>query len=1066
MSDGSATRIGGTGIAGLFVSRPVLAIVLNLLIVVAGIAAFTGVEVRELPNIDQPVITIRTTYTGAAPATIDNEITAIIEGAVARTPGVVSISSQSRSGISQVTIQFDESTDIDVAANDLRDAIGAIRTLPEDADPPTIVKADANADPIIRIFATSSKLPIDQLTRVVDDRVVDRLAAVPGVADVQLNGNRNPQITINIDPDALTARHLTVADLVGALDSVALDAPAGQVSDSNRTLFVRADATAKSAEEISAIEINATTRVGDIADVVFGPAERTSALRMNGNAGVGVNIIRQAKSNALEISSGVRAAVDQLNALLPDDVKLVVTSDDATFIRGSIESVIIDLLLATAIVIGIIYVFLRSVRITFIPAITVPIALIGAVAAIWVAGFSINILTLLALVLATGLVVDDAIVVIENIMRQRGLGLGPRAAAVLGTRQVFFAVISTTATLAAVFIPISFFPGVAGRLFSEFGFVLAFAVILSVFVALTLSPMLASRWIGDGSHHKPSRNPIGRAVSAFGHRAEHLYARLLTVALNAPFVVVVASLGFAAAAGLAFTQLPSELTPPEDRGFVPMAVSAPQGATVDYTSDQVRRVEAIVQPLVEAGEVKNVFATAQGAGGTGFGGNSGFVFLTLTPWDQRQRTQMEITAELNRKLQSIPGIQVFTRTANSLGIRGGGQGLQFAITGTDYGPLSDAADALMEAMRQDPTFDTVRLNYDTTQPQISIKIDRDRASDLGIPVSSISIALQTLLAGEDLGDFYIGDDQIEIWAQAPYGLIQDTSGLDRIQLRTAGGKMAPLSSLVSFEEVAVAPSLQRQDQRRAVPMTATLTPGIDLRQAMTALQSVAAKALPSGMNIVFTGEAKELNTTSSGVLQTFAFALLVVVLVLAAQFESFNSAFILIATVPFGLAAAIFAMLLTGGSLNIYSQIGLVMLVGLMSKNGILIVEFANQLRDQGQSVRDAIHNAALIRLRPVVMTMIATVLGGLPLLITGGAGAEARRALGWIIVGGLGFATIATLFLTPVVFSLLARFAKPRIAEQQRLERELAAAGDAPRGFEPTPEEAGEEPPMREAAE
>jgi HAE1 family hydrophobic/amphiphilic exporter-1 len=1056
----SGSRIKAAGISGLFVSRPVLAVVLNLLIVVAGLAALSGVEVRELPNIDRPVITVRTTYTGAAPETIDKEITAIIEGAVARTPGVVSISSQSRQGQSQVTIEFDESSNVDVAANDIRDAIGAINTLPEDADPPTIVKADANADPIIRIFATSKTLPIQDLTRMVNDRIVDRLAAVEGVADVQLNGDRVPQITINIDPDALAARHLTVADLVTALGSVATDTPAGQVSDLNRTLIVRADASAKSAEEISNIEINAGTRVGDVADVVFGPADRTTSLRMNQETGVGLAVVRQAKSNALDISTGVRAVVDDLNKTLPDGVKLIVTSDDATFVRGSIESVIIDLLLATAIVIAIIYVFLRSVRITFIPAITVPIALIGAVGTIWLAGFSVNILTLLALVLATGLVVDDAIVVIENIMRQRGLGLGPRAAAVLGTRQVFFAVISTTATLAAVFIPISFFPGTAGRLFAEFGFVLAFAVTLSAFVALTLAPMLASRWVGEAGHDKPSKTAIGRGVTAVGRKAEHLYARLLTAALAAPWVVVIASLLFAGAAGLAMTRLPSELTPPEDRGFVPMALSSPQGATVDYTTDQIRRIEDIVRPFVESGEVRNVFANAQGGGG------GGFVFLTLAPWSERTRTQMDITADLNRRLQALPGIQVFTRTSNSLGIRGGGQGLTFAVTGSDFETLGTAADKLKAAMEGDPRFATVRLNFDATQPQISIDIDRERASDLGVPVQTISVTLQTLLAGEDLGSYYLGDDQIDIIAKAPDGLIQDASGLDRIQLRTASGKMVPLSSLVTFKEEAVAPTLLRQDQRRAVPMTATLAPGVDLRQAMTALDEVAATALPEDMGIVFTGEAKELNTTSSGVLRTFAFALLVVVLVLAAQFESFNSAVILIATVPFGLAAAIFAILLTGGSINIYSQIGLVMLVGIMSKNGILIVEFANQLRDRGHDVKEAIYNASLIRLRPVVMTMIATVLGGLPLILTGGAGSEARRALGWIIVGGLGFATLATLFLTPVVFSLLARFAKPRVAEQQRLERELAEAGDNPLGDEPTPEEAGYEPPVRIAAE
>ncbi len=1047
------------GFAALFVSRPVLAIVLNLLIVVAGVAAFMGVEIRELPNIDRPVITVRTNYDGATPETVDKEITGIIEGAIARTPGVVSISSQSSAGQSRVTIQFDDSTDINVAANDLRDAIGGLRSLPDDADAPVIVKADADSDAIMRIAATSATLPIEQLTQLVNDRVVDRLAAVDGVADVQMFGDRDPLVRIIVDPDALAARSLTVSDLATALGSVALDAPAGQVSDATQTLLVRADASAKSAEAIGAIEINPSTRVSDVADVVFGPADRTTSLRMNGKTGIGLGIVRQAKSNSLQISSGVRAAVDELNASLPGGVTLTVTSDDATFIRGSIEEVMFTLGLATAIVIAIIYVFLRSTRITFIPAVTVPIALIGTLAAIWLSGFSINILTLLALVLATGMVVDDAIVVVENISRQRALGLGPRAAAVIGTRQVFFAVVSTTATLAAVFIPISFFPGTAGRLFSEFGFVLAFAVALSAFVALTLCPMLASRWIGGG-HAPASRNPIGRGLTAIGRGAERLYARLLDACLDAPMVVVVVALLFAGAAAVAFPLLPSELTPTEDRGFIPISIRAPQGATVDYTADQVRRAEAIAQPFVDSGEITNVFATARGFGG------GGFMFVTLAPWDERTRSQQEISADLGRQLQSIPGIQVTVFSSNSLGIRGGGQGVRFAVAGNDYGELADAAAKLQAAMEQDPVFSSVRLNYDTTQPQLSIRIDRERAADLGIPIGGISSIVQALLDGRDLGNFYIGDDPIEVRLQAPDGMIQDPSGLDRVRLRSASGNMVPLSSLVTFEETAVAPSLQREDQRRAVPMTAAPAEGVDLSRAISRVHEIAATTLPAGMGIILSGEAKELNQASAGVAQTFVFAILVVLLVLAAQFESFISALILVATVPFGLAAAVFAMLLTGGSLNIYSQIGLVMLVGLMAKNGILIVEFANQLRDQGQSVRDAIHNAALIRLRPVVMTMLSTVLSGLPLLLTGGAGAEARRALGWIIVGGLGFATLATLFLTPVVFSLLARFSMPRITEQRRLERELEAAASAPRGLKPTPEELGEAPAYPVAAE
>ncbi len=1046
------------GFAALFVRRPVLAIVLNLLIVVAGAAAILGVEVRELPNIDRPVITVRTSYDGATPETVDKEITAVVEGAVARTPGVYSISSQSSAGESRVTIEFTESTDLNVAANDLRDAIGGLRSLPDDADAPVIVKADANSDPIMRLAVTSTDRPIDELTKIVNDTVVDRLAAVEGVADVTVYGDREQMVRVIVNPDEMAARGLAAGDLVSALSNVALDAPAGRVSDATQTLLVRADASAKSAEEIGAVRINPTTRVRDVADVVFGRADENTALRINGQTGVGLALIRQASSNTLDISTRVHEAVAELQASLPEDVSLIITSDDATFISGAIDEVIFTLGLATMIVVGVIYVFLRSARITFIPAITVPIALIGTVGAIYLAGFSINILTLLALVLATGMVVDDAIVVVENISRQRHLGLGPRAAAVLGTKQVFFAVISTTVTLAAVFIPISFFPGTAGRLFSEFGFVLAFAVLLSSVVALTICPMLASRWIGG--EVKPSATFIGRAVSALGRGAERLYARLLTACLNAPLVVVVAALLFAGAAGLAFTQLPSELTPIEDRGFIPISVRAPQGATVDYTAEQIRKAEEVVQPFVDAGEVKNVFATARGFGG------GGFMFVSLAPWNQRQRSQQAITADLNARLGGIPGIQVFAYTPNSLGIRGGGQGLRFAVTGNDYAKIAATADKLQAAMSDDPAFSNVRLDYDTTQPQLSINIDRERAADLGIPIENISSVVQSLLDGRDLGNFYIGDDPIQIRLQAPEGMIQDPSGLDRIQLRSSSGRMVPLASLVTFKENAVAPNLQRVNQRRAVPMTASLAEGVDLRQAMTHLQTITETVLPPGMSIQFSGEALELNRASSGVMQTFLFALVIVLLVLAAQFESFISALILIATVPFGLAAAVFAILLTGGSLNIYSQIGLVLLVGLMSKNGILIVEFANQLRDQGQPVREAIYNASLIRLRPVVMTMISTVLSGLPLLLTTGAGAEARQALGWIIVGGLGFATLATLFLTPVVFSLLARFSKPRITEEKRLERELIEARGIPLGLTPTPEELGEIVPSRSPAE
>ncbi len=1034
------------GISALCVRRPVLTIVFNLLIVLAGLAAFNGVEIRELPDIDRPVITIRATYEGATPETIDTQVTRVIEAAASRVPGVKEISSSSRSGSSRVVVEFDDSIDLNVAANDLRDAVGNVeRQLPEEVDDVAIVKADDNSDAIIRLAVTARDMPIQDLTKLVEDDVVDRLAAVEGVADVTVYGNREPLVRVLIDPNALAARGLTISDLETALQTVALDDPAGSLSGNGQSLLVRADASVTSGEEVEAIRINRATRVGDVADVIFGPAERTSAIRVNGETGLGMGIVRQAQSNTLDISNGVRAAVSELNAALPEGVRLKVTSDESTFVGTALEKVLYTLLEATLIVVAVIFLFLRSFRATIIPAVTVPIALIGTVAAVYLAGFSLNILTLLAIVLATGLVVDDAIVVLENIERHRAQGMGPRAAAVLGARQVFFAVVSTTATLAAVFIPISFLPGTAGRLFAEFGFVMAFAVGLSMVVALTLCPMLASRILPEYSGEEEIRNPVLHAVNEFGRRAERLYHRILAAALAAPAVVVAAAVLFAGAAAVTYTFLPEELTPAEDRGFIPISVSSPQGADVEYLDMRMRQIEAAALPLLQSGEATNLFLLSGM-----WNPNSGFAVLTLAPWAERERSQQEITRDLNRQLQSIPGVEISMRTPNSLGIRGGGQGLRFAITGTDYDALADAAETMQAAMEKLPVFDRVALDYDTTQPELAIAIDREAASDLGVSVETLGATLATLLDGREMGKYYVHGDAIPVRVAAPDGMIDDPSDVENIFVRAAEGRMVPLSSFVSVSERAVAPELRREGLRRAVPMTATLAPGIDLRQAMNAVETLAKESLPASMGIHFTGEAATLDETSSGVAITFAFALVVVLLVLAAQFESFVSAIIIMFTVPFGLGAAVFAIALTGGSLNIYSQIGLVMLVGIMAKNGILIVEFANQLRERGFRVEDAIREACRIRLRPVVMTMIATVAGGVPLVLMGGAGAEARQALGWIVVGGLGFATIITLFVTPVAFLLLARFSKPRSAQADRLNAELGELADGDLLLEP----------------
>lgn len=1021
----------------LFIRRPILAFVLNALIVIAGIAGYLGGEVRELPEVDRPVITVSVDYAGAAPETIDREITAAIEGAAGRVSGVSDISSSSRFGRSRVTVEFSTSTDLDVAATDMRDAIARIaNSLPEDADPPRIVKADANADAVMRLSLTSAQRSPEELTRLAEDLVEDRLLSVEGVADLQIFGNRDEVFRIDIDMRQLAARGLSLADLRAAVADVSLDAPAGSLASDTQSLVVRTTAAINTPEQFEAIILGDGIRLGDVARVSLGPALGESILRANGEAGVGLGILRAAASNTLNISAAVTAAVEELQPLLPADVTLRVTSDDAVFVAGALHEVVLTLILSTAIVVAVIYAFLLDIRATLVSSIAMPVALIGTLATIYVAGFSINILTLLALVLATGMVVDDAIVVLENIVRRRSEGMGARAAAVLGTQQVFFAVVTTTATLAAVFVPLSFLPGEAGGLFREFGFTLAMAVLLSWVVALTLCPVLASRLLKDQG--QKANGPFLRLGAALSG----IYRRSLMWALSVPVVVVMASVLFAGAAVLALGTIRQELTPAEDRAAVLLRVEAPQGVSLDYTFGKMREIEDVVAPFIQSGEVTNLFSIAgQGAA------NSGFMVMTLAPWGERERSQQEIVADINRNLGAVIGVRAFAIQPNSLRIRGAGQGLSFALVGPSYDELSTQAAALVAQMEANPAFGQVRLGYDTTQPQLFIEVDRARASDLGISIDGLGESLQAVLDGRTVGTVFIGDRSLDIQMISTADPVNDPSDLERIFMRSSTGQNVPISAFVRLEERAVAPELGREAQMRSVPITAGLTPGLALGPALAEVERLAADILPPGSRIVPLAEAAALNETGSGLILTFGFAILIVFLVLAAQFESFLSAIIVMSTVPLGLACAIFALILSGGSLNVYSQIGLVLLVGIMAKNGILIVEFANQLRDAGKSVREAILEGAVMRLRPVMMTMVSTVVGGVPLILSSGPGAEAREALGWVIVGGLGLATVVTLYLTPVVYLLLAGFSVPKATEDARLRRELdeATGGSVP---------------------
>jgi HAE1 family hydrophobic/amphiphilic exporter-1 len=1026
----------GAKLAGLFVRRPVLAVVINALIVVGGLAAFLGVEVRELPQVDQPVLSINTSFSGASADTVDREITASIEGAVARVQGVTGISSSSSYGRSRVTLTFADGTNLDNATSDVRDATARlVNRFPDGVDAPTIVKADSDASAIMQLSVTSETLSRDELTNLVDNQISEALAAVPGVADLQIYGEQAKVFTIDVDQSKLASLGLTVADITRGLSTIGFDTAAGTINGANQNISVRALADVTTPADFENIVINGKTRLGDVASVVFGPTNSSSGLHSDGKSGIGIGIIRAAQSNTVQISEGVYKAVAQLQQTLPKGVSIKVSSDDSIIISGALHEVERSLGLAVVIVICVIFLFLMDWRATLVPAISMPVALIGSVAGIYLAGFSLNILTLLAIVLATGLVVDDSIVVLENIVRRRGLGAGPRAAAVLGTQEVFFAVIATSLTLVAVFVPISFLPGQTGRLFREFGFTLAICVVLSCVVALSLGPMLASRFLREHDH-RVHHNPI----AATGRLLAGIYRRILHFCLDTPLVVIVIALLFAGSAIFVFGSMRQELTPPEDRAAISIRVSAPPTVSLDFTQTQMQKIEDLLQPLVKSGEVKSIFSIS------GFGSNtsSGFITLTLAPWDERTRSQQQIAAQVNQMLQFVPGVRTFLAQSNSLGIRGGGNGLQFAVAGTDYTELAATAQKIADQMSQDPRFGRVSVNYSATTPELTLTVDRDKAAALGIDITGLGTTMQAMIDGTQIGQVFVGDEAYPVRLASTRQPINDPSDLESIFLKTKDGKYVPMSSIATLKEAPIAPSLTREQQRRDVSVSASLDGGYALGDAYQRVLQIAAPILPAGNSILPLAEAKTIGDSNYGLAITFGFAVLVILLVLSAQFESVFAAVIVMVTVPFGLACAVYAVLFTGGSLNVYSQIGLIMVVGIMAKNGILIVEFANQLRDRGLSVREAIEESANIRLRPVVMTMIATVLGGVPLVISTGAGAEARQALGWIIVGGLGFAAVSTLFLTPVAYLLVARFSKPKAHEEQRLERELDAAETA----------------------
>jgi HAE1 family hydrophobic/amphiphilic exporter-1 len=1023
----------------LSIRRPTLIVVMNLMIVIAGLSALFGVEVRELPDVDRPVVMVRAFFDGASPETMDAEVTSAIEGAVARVSGITTINSASEENNARIRAEFGPGVDLDIAANDVREAVARIsRQLPEGVDEVTVVKADTDASPVIRLALVSETLSQETLTRLAEDDVTAELSAIPGVATVQLFGNQEPVLRIVVEPMRLASFGLSIDDVARALRSTDLDVPVGSFKSDNQLLLVRADASIWQPSDIEALELKPNVPLGSVARAYYGPAEAESYSLLNGRKVVGLGIIRRAQSNTIAISDGVDAAIERLNRRL-DDAEIIKVSDDATFIRGSVKEVMTSLAIAIFVVFAVIYAFMGSLRATLIPAAAIPVALVGTIAAIWLLGFSINILTLLALVLATGMIVDDAVVVIENVYRHRAMGLKPLAAAVVGTRQVFFAVIATTATLVAVFLPIAFLPSNAGRLFTEFGIVLAVAVAISSFVALSLCPLLASRLpVSDTADGKPV--PRRGMIAGFGRRVENVYRRFLDFTLSARLLVLGGTAMVALTAVALYPTINEELLPREDRGSLYFMLQGPDGVGLDYMDRQSAQVEALLRPYQDSGEVGDVMSIVGR-----WDLNRVWIVAPLAPWGERTRSQAEIAKELRRPLQRITGAHVRLRQPNSLNLRRSGGRMEFALTGSNYKDLAAAADDFSAAMQERlPQFEDPDVEFQQTQPQLSIKVDRRRAEDLGVPVEGIANTLRAMVAGYEVAELNVNDRSIPVLLESAAGAIDDPGDLRNLFVPTASGDLVPLSSFVSLEEIGVAAELDRTGQKRAVEIDTPLPPGYPMRKAMAAVQAIADDTLPPGIDLRFLREAATLEETSNEVMITFVIAIVVVLLVLAAQFESVLSAMVIILTVPFGLAAAIFALKLTGTTLNIYSQIGLVMLVGLMAKNGILVVEFADQLRDRGHSVMDAVREAAITRLRPVMMTMLSTVLGALPLILSTGPGAEARSAIGWVVFGGLGIATIFTLVLIPVIYSVLAPLAPSRAHAGIRLDRELREADTA----------------------
>ena len=1026
-------------LSDLSIRRPVFSTVMSLMLIVLGIMAFSRLTLRELPAIDPPIVSVSVSYPGASAAVVETRITQVLEDALSGTEGIETIESRSVNGRSSISIEFTLQREIEAAANDVRDAVSRVLDrLPDEADPPEIEKVESDAETIMWLNMSSTTMDTLQLTDYAERYVVDRLSSIDGVAQVRIGGQQRYAMRIWLDRDALAARGITVSDIETALRAENVELPAGRLESESRDFTLRVARGYEKPEDFAQIPLakgadGYVTRLGDVAKVELASAERRAYYRSNGEPNIGLGIIKTSTANSLDVANAVRAEAQRIKPSLPEGSDIFVAFDSTVFIAASVERVYHTLIEAIVLVLIVIWLFLGSLRAALIPAVTVPVCLVAAFIPLYVFGFSINLMTLLALVLSIGLVVDDAIVVLENIQRRADLGEPKLVAAARGTKQVAFAVISTTAVLVAVFLPVGFMEGNTGRLFRELSVALAGAVALSAFVALTLTPMMSSKLVRPHSQEKSNR--VNRWVNARLDGLGVRYRRFIDRSVERPWLFGALMLVAVALSFGLFKLVPSELAPPEDRGAFFVSVVGPEGAGYDYTVAQIKQVEQVLARHIGGDQpIQRANTRVPGGFGASEEMHTGQVIVFLQDWDKRDVSTNDVVDSLRGELGKLTGVRANPQVRTGL-VRSRGQPLQIVLGGPDYVELAQWRDKLLARMEANPQLFSVDSDYKETRPQMRVEIDRPRAADLGVSVSSIGRALETMMGSRRVTTFVQDGEEYDVIVQADKPGRASPADLAAIQVRAGDGALVPLSNLVTLTELAEPGSLNRFNRLRAITIGAGLAPGYTMGEAIAWVNQVIAEELPEQAQVDWKGESREYQAAGGAVLLTFTLALLIVYLVLAAQFESFIHPLVIMLTVPLGVLGALIGLWLTGGTLNLFSQIGIVMLVGLAAKNGILIVEFANQLRDEGRSIHQAIVEASAVRLRPILMTSIATVMGALPLVLAGGPGSASRATIGVVVIFGVSFSTLLSLFIVPTFYVLLAKYTRSPDAVKHELE-------------------------------